>query len=250
MNSKLIDGCAPWLDAVLALFYPNVCQHCRQEPASYRDGYLGDRCRASVQRIVAPFCDRCGLPFEGEITTAFQCANCREMELHFEKARSVVAARGVMLEVVHRYKYDRALWFERFLAGLLVEGAATPLRQEGWDLIVPVPLHPRKEHEREFNQATRLAVHLGRAAGLPVRSRVLRRVLHTRTQTLLSRKERAANMRRAFALIDAGAIKGRRVVLVDDVLTTGATTSASARVLLEGGATAVCVWTVARGLLH
>lgn len=182
------------------------------------------------------------------MTTPFECANCREMQLHFRFARSAVAAQGVVLEVIHRYKYQRALWFEPFLVDLLIREAAPELRREKWDFLVPVPLYPTKEREREFNQAERLACRLGAATGLPVTTRLLKRVLPTRTQTLLTRQERSTNMRNAFATRKNARLEGKRLVLVDDVFTTGATTSACAKKLLTAGAKEVCVWTVARGL--
>jgi ComF family protein len=122
------------------------------------------------------------------------------------------------------------------------------LRREKWDWIVPVPLHPAKEREREFNQAERLAVRLGAAIGIPVKTKLLRRIAATPTQTLLTRDRRAANMRNAFALRPGQKPAGRRIVLVDDVFTTGATTSACARALRKAGAGDICVWTVARGI--
>jgi ComF family protein len=195
-------------------------------------------------------CRRCGLPFEGDLTTPFACANCREGEFVFLYARSAIAAQGMALEVIHKYKYSQALWFEPFLADLLVRTAAPVLCLESWDMIVPVPLHPVKRAERGFNQAERLARHLARATGLPLRTGELRRVLPTRSQTTLSRAERAENMRRAFSFKDKASLAGQRVVLIDDVFTTGATTDACARILRKGGAAEVCVWTLARGLWH
>ena len=201
-----------------------------------------------MRNIEPPYCKRCGLPFEGDLTTPFECSNCRELELHFSFARSAVAAGEVILDIVHRYKYQRALWFEPFLAELLTNQAVPELAAGKWDLIVPVPLHPTKEREREFNQAVHLAGHLAFATGLPMNKDLVRRVLPTGTQTLLSRDKRMANVRRAFAMNDGCRLKGKRIVLVDDVLTTGSTTSACARVLRKAGAAEVCVWTVARGL--
>jgi competence protein ComFC len=122
------------------------------------------------------------------------------------------------------------------------------LRGQGWNLIVPVPLHSLKQREREFNQAGRLAVPLAAALNIPLNDRLLRRVTPTATQTLLTRQQRGENMRGAFAVRPGGSLDGERVVLVDDVFTTGATTSACARSLLAAGAGEVCVWTVARGL--
>jgi ComF family protein len=109
-------------------------------------------------------------------------------------------------------------------------------------------LHPLKLREREFNQAERLAGHLSRATDIPLNSRLLRRVNPTMTQTKLSRDQRAANMKNAFAVRENAPAKGRRIVLLDDVFTTGATTNACAQVLRAAGAAEVAVWTVARGL--
>jgi ComF family protein len=235
-------------EAGLALFYPRVCQLCEQERATPEQGFVCAKCWTGVRFIKPPFCDRCGLPYEGDITTPFECSNCRDLDLHFSSARSAVTAKGVTLEVIHRFKYQRALWFEPFLADLLLRAALPGLRSEKWDLVVPVPLHSTKEREREFNQAERIASHLARALNVPLRNDLVRRVLPTRTQTLLTKKQRADNVRRAFAAGNGGKLRGQRVILLDDVLTTGATTSACARVLRAAGAGEVCVWTVARGL--
>jgi len=247
--AKAGTGFRHWTDVALSFFYPEACQLCGVERATHRDGFVGQACRKQVQFIRPPLCERCGLPFEGDITTAFECANCREMELHFVYARAAVAVSGPVLEVIHRYKYQRALWFEPFLADLLIGAAAPELSGGGWDCLVPVPLHPRKKNEREFNQAERLARRLSLATGIPSRPRLLRRVTPTRTQTLLTREQRAANVRRAFVFRGGSPFEGQSAILVDDVLTTGATTSACAKALLENGAKKVCVWTVARGLM-
>lgn len=236
-------------NAALGFIYPEVCQICGDARATSAEGFICAQCWRQVRFIRPPFCDRCGLPFEGEITTDFECTNCREMELHFSSARSAVVASGMVLEVIHRFKYQRAMWFENFLADLLIREAAPALRGEKWDWIVPVPLHPAKEREREFNQAGHLARHLSRATKIPANEKLIQRVKSTRTQTLLTRQERAANVQKAFAMrVHGQKLNGEKIVLLDDVFTTGATTSACARVLQAAGAGEVCVWTVARGL--
>jgi len=246
---RVIHGAVkPWLEAALGFVYPQACQLCGNQRATADEGYVCSHCWQGVRFIKPPFCDRCGLPYEGEITTRFECSNCREMDLHFRFARSAVIAEGVTLEVIHRYKYQRALWFEPFLADLLVRAARVELTREDWDMIVPVPLHPLKQREREFNQAERLAAHLGTTLAIQVNTKALRRVGPTRTQTKLTREERAANVRKAFGARPGVQLAGARIILLDDVLTTGATTSACARVLRAAGAADVCVWTVARGL--
>jgi ComF family protein len=235
------------LDAALNFVYPPVCQLCKEERAGAGDGYVGSNCWKGVRFITAPFCERCGLPFDGEMNHPFVCANCTGVEFGFRFARSAVKANGMMLDVIHRYKYSQALWFEPFLADVLARQAGPFLADSEWNLIVPVPLHPLKRRQRQFNQAERLAHCLGRLLQMPVGAGVVRRVRYTETQTQLSRAEREANVLNAFKPRSAHELHGEKVVLVDDVMTTGATTSACARALREGGAGDVCVWTVARG---
>lgn len=245
---NLVASLKTSLDVALGFLYPNVCQICGNQRATSAEGYVCSHCWQQVRFIRPPFCRRCGLPFEGELSAPFECANCRDMELHFCFARSAVSAKGVVLEVIHRYKYNRAMWFEPFLADLLVREAAPELRGQRWDYVVPVPLHPAKKRQREFNQAERLAKHLSAATGIPLETNLLKRVIPTRTQTKLTRQERAENMRNAFTLRDGQRLTGKRILLFDDVFTTGATTSACAKVLRTAGAEEVAVWTLARGL--
>jgi ComF family protein len=236
-----------WLGAALALVYPEGCQICRQHRTQASEGYVCEQCRAQVQFIRHPFCERCGLPYPGEFSSPFECGNCREMAFDFRYARAAVVAKTVVLEAIHRFKYTRALWFEEFLTSLLIQAAAPQLKQAEWDFIVPVPLHPLKKREREFNQAEILARRLSFATRIPVEVKILKRVVSTTTQTLLSRQKRAINMRGAFATSGQATLEKKRIILLDDILTTGATTNACAQALRRAGAADVCVWTVARG---
>jgi competence protein ComFC len=246
MDTKALAQSA--LSTTLGLFYPEVCALCQDEPATARQGFVGAKCRQFVQYVRPPFCRRCGLPFEGDITTSFECTNCRDLELHFSYARAAVVSKTIVRDAIHHFKYSRALWFENFLAGLLLAEAVPVLRGQKWNFIVPVPLHPLKKREREFNQAELLAAQLSKAAAIPLNTKLLLRVKSTATQTVLRRDQRATNMRGAFAVRDRLKLDGEKIVLVDDVFTTGATTNDCARALRAAGAGEVCVWTVARGL--
>ena len=239
-----------WTDAALSFIYPDVCQLCGAHRATQRDGYVCGDCRSDVRFIEAPFCDCCGLPFQGDISGTFECSNCCEMELHFVSARSAVMARGRVLEAIHHYKYDGQLWFEEFLAELFIRGARAWFGEHRAHALVPVPLFPVKERERGFNQAERLARRLGAVVNVPVRTDLLRRVQPTPSQTHLSRTQRADNMRSAFALRRDERFNSATLVLIDDVFTTGATTSACAKLLTKAGAARVIVWTVARAEFH
>lgn len=241
-------------EAFLGLFYPNVCQVCGEGDAGKPEGYVCKRCRSrpdGIQFITEPFCKVCGLPFEGEITTTgFECGNCRDERLHFHSARAAVRFSGLVREVLLKYKYNQAAWFEPFLGDLLLREALPALQREAYDLLVPIPLHWRKRQQRSFNQAETLARVLSKATGIPVHKRLLRRVQPTETQTRLTRAQRAANVQRAFAWRGKQPLKGEKIVLLDDVLTTGATANACAKLLMANGAGRVDVWTVARGILR
>ena len=237
-----------WVDVGLGLIYPPVCQICEKFRATAAEGFVCGTCRKDVQPLVRPFCRRCGLPFHGEVTTKFECANCADVAWHFTYARAAAISQGPVRSAILRYKYQRALWFESFLADLLVGAAVLELKSAKATQVVPVPLHPLKEREREFNQAVRLGGYLATALEIPLNTKLLRRVSFTVTQTRLSRADRARNMHRVFALTPGTNLAGQRLVLVDDVFTTGATTNACAKVLRAAGAAEVCVWTVARGI--
>ena len=189
-----------WSRVGLDLLYPPVCQLCHTNRAEARSGLVCNQCWKHIRFIRPPFCERCGLPFEGDLTTQFVCTNCHDLSLHFSSARSAVVAKTVVLEAIHRFKYSHALWFENFLADLLVREATPILKNQNWNFIAPVPLHPLKLREREFNQAEQLALHLSRATEIPLNTKILRRSQPTATQTLLTREQRAANMKNAFAV--------------------------------------------------
>jgi competence protein ComFC len=208
-----------------------VCAFCSGKPGN-------------VQFIREPKCRRCGLPYQGDIEGSFACGNCRDSDLQFNSASAAVMATEFMLDIVHRYKYRHALWFEP----LFVPAACSALRTRGWDGIVPVPLHPARQREREFNQAERLARHLSAESGIPLRTDIVRRTRPTRVQASLDRRERARNVAGVFEIVPDRRLNGGRFVIVDDVLTTGATTSAVSAVLRSAGATEIVVWTLARGI--
>ena len=101
-------GLRDWLNAGLAVLYPEVCQLCQAEPATPAEGFVGSRCWSQVRFIRPPFCERCGKPFDGESTAPFVCTNCHDLKLAFTAARSAVVAKTAVLEAIHQFKYSRA----------------------------------------------------------------------------------------------------------------------------------------------
>ncbi len=246
LAEKTINALSGFWETLAGLFYPNHCQLCLEEPATRTEGYVGANCRKQVKNIQPPLCERCGQSFSGEITQSFQCANCADQELAFASARSACSFEGPVKEAIHSYKYQRALWCEPFLAQLLLDAALPTLTLTFWDAIIPVPLFSTRQRGRQFNQSERLAQHLGRALKIPVLTKVLRRTRPTVSQTKLKRIARAENMKDAFGIDRLPETPLHRVILVDDVLTTGATANACALPLVKAGVKTVVVWTVAR----
>ena len=230
---------------LVSLFYPPFCAVCARAVGPEQSLCLS--CTEKKLRIRPPFCAKCSQPFTGAITGSFTCANCANRHLHFEAAVSAYRSRGVAREVVHRFKYGRQIHLRRLLGDWLVEALKdSRLAARRFDLVVPVPLHPARQRERGFNQAELLAAELRRVSGLTVRN-VLQRTRYTATQTQFDRSERMENLRGAFRLRRGSNVQDLRMLLVDDVLTTGSTLSECASVLREAGALSVHAVTAARG---
>lgn len=236
------------IEVGLGVFYPNVCQFCDRGLACAAEGYVCSLCWQRLRFVRHPFCQRCGLPFEGQVQSTFRCGNCVGVKFAFHEARAALIANEFSLELIHRYKYGGATWLEGLLADLLWDQMGTLGCRAGWDLVMPVPLHPTKQREREFNQAERLARVIAFRLGVPLETSLVKRVAPTATQTMLSRSERQKNVRGAFSAVSKRSLSGERVLVVDDVFTTGATTNECARILRRLGSSEVGVGTVVRGL--
>ncbi len=187
-------------------------------------------------------CLTCGLP----MTVPGICGACRRRQPPFAYARAAARYGEVVRETLHAFKFGGRRALAAPLAELLAELGPDSLPGGAPDLIVPVPLHPRRERERGFNQALLLARRVGRAWSRPVRSDVLRRTAPTPPQTELGVDARRANVRGAFAVRRPELVADRHILIVDDVFTTGATVGECARCLRRAGAATVGVLTLAR----
>jgi ComF family protein len=233
-------------NAALDIVFPPACLACRKAVAAH--GALCPACWRLVGFIEKPYCERLGTPFAYDLgVPGLQSPEAMANPPVYQRARAVARFEdGPVRALIHRLKYgDRmelakplGLWMARAGAELLAEA----------DLLVPVPLHRRRLIWRQFNQAHALAEIIGRASGRRVDPFALARVKRTAPQVGLTRSQRADNVQGAFKVPEAGslAVSGRKVLLIDDVLTSGATLNAAARALLRGGAARVDVLVFAR----
>lgn len=221
-----------WL---LDLLFPARCLGCGQ-----RGGLLCAGCEPTVPYLPPAACPTCARP----ATDGQRCSRCRAAAPALDGVRAVCWLEGPVRRGIHQLKYRRARVVADWLAGLLLASlAARPLLA---DLVVPVPVPPDRLRQRGFNQAELLARPVAAATGAPLAPGLLVRTRPTRPQVGLGAAERRRNVRGAFACLDPAAVRGRRVLVVDDVLTTGATLDECARALKAAGASQVYGLAVAR----
>ena len=230
---------------LIDLIFPPLCAFCGTPLAEYEGGEICPGCLRSVRFISPPICPKCGLPFTALSGDDHLCGQCLRGKWHFGSARALGFYDGPIREAIHALKYEGKSFLAKPLVGLSDRGY--PFMDYGsYDLLVPVPLHPKRLRERGFNQALVLARAIGRREGVPCTGFVLRKTRPSEPQINLSPKEREKNVKGSFAVTDAAKVRGKRVLLTNDVMTTGSTVNECARKLLRAGAARVDVFTMAR----
>lgn len=233
-----------WHGAFLDALFPPRCAGC----SGWSREVFCSECAPRLKRVAAPFCAICSEPFDPLALAAAHCARCRAKPPAFLAARAVFEFHGPLREAIHRLKYRQksalAPRLAPFLAQALQDDPVLCLFQP--DCLVPVPLHRARLRKRGFNQSSLLSAELCALSGVPTRELLLR-TRNTAPQVGLKGEARARNVHGAFAMRQAKIqLSGERVLLVDDVFTTGSTLHEAARVLLQAGASEVCALTLAR----
>jgi ComF family protein len=214
-------------------------------------------CVSGFSAIESPLCPVCGIMFGGEKGADHLCPKCIELKGYFQKARAAGVYGGALSDLVHRFKYQGKIQLAVPLGFLLfVTFVRNWMEEDPVDLILPVPLFKRRFRKRGFNQAYLLIKdwpYFSKLYGLPrfpyeIRKEVLKKRVQTRPQTLISWEERQTNLRNVFAVQKPPAVLNRRILIVDDVMTTGATAEECARTLLDSGAGRVDILTLARAM--
>jgi ComF family protein len=230
--------------AALDLLLPPVCLACRQ-PVSDPHG-LCAACWSGLRFIERPYCERLGIPFAYDLGPGALSAEAIATPPPYDRCRSAVLYEGPALDLVRGLKYRDRTDLAR-LIGRLAARAARDL-VDGADLVMPVPLHWRRLLKRRFNQSAMVARMVSVETGIPLDVASLKRIRSTRPQVGLTGRARSANVAGAFRVSPEAArrIAGRNVILVDDVITTGATAAAATRTLKRAGAARVDLLTFAR----
>lgn len=237
---------------VLNFVFPPRCGGCdRRLPQNTRSRLCAE-CLSRIRLIHDPLCSICGIPFEGAAESHL-CGRCATHKPHFRRARAIASYRAAededsdpLASMIRRHKYG----LDQALGPVLVEalGHQLPVDREGYDVIMPVPLHSARLRWRGFNQAALLAGAVARELGGKLDVSSLVRMRATAAQTERGLEERRRNVQAAFIVMKPARIAAMRILLVDDVMTTGATVNECAKTLGEAGARWVDVLTLARAL--
>ncbi|MBI2083741.1 MAG: ComF family protein [Deltaproteobacteria bacterium] len=233
------------VSSILNFIFPNKCIACR----IFSKEVLCASCQEKFPSLPSSYCSLCARPFfspDPSEERGHLCGDCLVSKPPFEKVYPLGLYQGILADLVGRMKYRK----EERIADLLGEWLGTKLQTQDLsiDLIVPVPLHRERLRERGFNQAARISDAIGRILKIPVEKYDFVRVRRTPLQTTLNREERMKNLKEAFQVLDPKKIDGKKLLLVDDVYTTGSTLTAATKALLKVGVQSVSASVVARAV--
>ncbi|MEK6531565.1 MAG: ComF family protein [Deltaproteobacteria bacterium] len=231
------------LKALLDILLPPLCPVCE---CRLKEGPMCVECRCLLleSRIKGPACRTCGAPFTGSYDAERECGGCLTQKTPFVKARSLLRLSEPVHSAIRSFKYSGRVELASALGRLLSEA---PLFDERMDFAVPVPLHKDRLRQRGFNQSLLLAREVSKAASIKIDYNNLNRMRVTEPQARLDAKERVKNVRGAFMVKDTTLFRGKNILLIDDVITTGSTIKECAKALSAAGAR-VYVLTLARNV--
>jgi ComF family protein len=241
-----LSGPTVWLKqcgaTILEFFLPRMCLFCGVPVGEAAQVAVCPECESQIEWVESPLCTCCGVMFENRDGADRVCGSCQADPPPFARARAAALYDGPVAQAITRLKFSRQLAFLPVMQHWLKRPTCLELVAAA-DLLTPVPLHPKRIKNRGFNQSLLLARAFPEA---PVAREAVVRTRHTAPQVGLNPKQRQDNVKGAFAVTDPALVKGKHVLLVDDLYTTGATVKECARVLRRAGASRVEVLTVAR----
>lgn len=250
-HSGFLQELRCFVGSCLDILVPTLCRSCEKRLQEHRYISFCAICWGRIQEILEPICNRCGAPQELEAFRSkgpSQCLECSDIpKVHFESAVAAGLYDGILKDAIHIYKLEGLDSLAEPLAKLAVVAFRAFRPGPFGDYVVAVPASPHRLRERGFDTTGKLAQYISISLGLPLIEKALLRQKGTIPQSQLSRKERLINPRGRFSVTARSVLGGSKVLLIDDIYTTGATVMECSKVLKEAGVQEVCVLTVARG---
>ena len=232
-----------WFKLFLDTILPPRCLLCGK--VVHSDNVLCKDCFSDINFISHPYCQHCGKPLTSTIIDEFYCVDCLSKKDPFRMCRAAVKYDNYSKKLILDFKFNDHLENKILLTRWLYM-AGKDIFDAGVDLIIPVPLHYLRLLKRKYNQSAVLAAELGKITNIEVNYKTLRKSKHTKPQVKCDGKQRIKNIHHAFDVKHSELIKGKRIVLIDDVFTTGATLKECAKVLKKAGAKSIDALTVAK----
>lgn len=230
-----------YLQTLKNLLFPKTCLACCRPLDNNSGAVICPECAQAIKKNLPPLCDLCGRQIRQRQIYKRVCPVCQRVNFFFDRALAPCIYEGVIRKLIHKFKYQNREHLDAFLAGLLVDFIRQNRGMLNFcDLVMPIPLHKARLREREFNQAELLACFVAEELRLPLSAANLWRRRFRRPQAELKPVLRRKNISGCFALREPKEVKGKKIILVDDVLTSGATCSEAAGELKKAGA--LCVW--------
>lgn len=231
-----------WLTPLITFVFPAKCRRCETPMGVGKVHYLCDDCWKQIELLKPPWCQLCGLPCWSAV-----CADCREHPPLFGQLRAVAFYEPTLREAVHLMKYEKKQVISKHLNQLLQTHLPEDLVSTGYDFLLPIPLHTNRLRQRGFNQAEQIAQGVAQVWGVPVRTDILFRIRDTvPLSSLGSHEERLKNIAGAFEVRSPDPIQGRKILLIDDIFTTGTTINEALKVLQVASPDCVDVLTLTR----
>lgn len=234
---KIIYGVKKISEIAKDVVFPKSCPMC--DEVMERGRLICKKCEPKLVYIDEPKCKKCGKQIESEETE--YCADCRKAHHYYKRGIAAFQYNDMVSHSIYRFKYHNRRTYAEFYGSAIAERYREEIVRWDADVIIPVPIHERKMIKRGYNQAELIAKELGKNLGIKVDGRILKRVVNTRPQKEMSRNERKKNTEKAFKISNS-VVKYRKIILVDDIYTTGSTVDACSKALLAAGACEVnCV---------
>lgn len=234
------------LRMLIDLLYPRICQACSAKIKGYEKN-ICDECSKKIKMRRPPFCVTCGRQLHGLPEDLLTCRDCEEEHPFFDRAYSVCLYDDTVKRLVHSFKYRKMTSLKKDLTSLMLDFMKKYNVAKHAELVLSVPMHPKKLFSREINHSDILAKNIAEALNLRYVPHIIRKIKHTPQQTTLERQKRIKNIFGSFSVRNAEPIKNKNLLIVDDLFTTGSTVNECARILKNAGAKSIEVITLARG---
>jgi len=237
------------MHVALDFVFPAECQYCGEFLGDARVLLFCRTCWEQIPVITEPTCSLCGDLLPEKLLNL--CKHCQSTPPSMDRVIAATYYESVVRTAIHQFKFCQKTGLGKPLGQLILSRLPANLDISAYQAIISVPLHPQRQRQRGYNQSTILAKEISKTLQIPLIRRNLRRIRQTDEQALLTdRKSRHVNIKGAFRLVDPSSVAGKAVIVVDDVVTTGATVSECARILKRAGAQSVIVLTIARRVLR